>query len=218
MDGRRERFAVLVLAAGAGTRFSDEPGAKLLADIDGAPLLSHVLDAIRAFGPAATVVVLGHGAVALEQAIVWQDEMRVRNHAPGRGLASSLQVGIDTLRALPLAMDGAFIVLGDQPLLDLAVMDALARVAASGQAGERLVIAPVYAEQAGPRNPVLLLRSAWHLVDEISGDRGLSQLMAEQPHLVLDVPVAGHMPDVDRPEDLLAVRDAPTRAADRRHD
>jgi molybdenum cofactor cytidylyltransferase len=203
----------LVLAAGAGSRYSDEPGTKLLADIDGEPLLSHVLAAVRAFGPVTSVVVLGHNADAIEQAIDWHDEIRVRNHAPGRGLASSLQIGIDTLRALPLIVDGVFIVLGDQPLLDVAVMQALARAATPEQtgsrSGERSLIAPTYAGQPGPRNPVLLMRSAWHLVDEISGDRGLSQLMAEHPHLVLDVPVAGHMPDVDRPEDLAAVRDAP---------
>jgi molybdenum cofactor cytidylyltransferase len=231
VDGHRLRLAALVLAAGSGSRFSDAPGAKLLAEIDGEPMLTRVLRSVRAFGPTATVVVLGSGADAVEQAVDWQDEIRVRNHAPERGLSSSLHVGIDMLRALPFDIDGVFIVLGDQPLLDAAVMGSLAVAAAGGGAvdwpsersserpgeplGERLterpLIVPRYTEQPGPRNPVLLLRPGWHLLDGLSGDHGLSQLMSEQPQLVLDVSVPGRMPDVDKPEDLLAVRDARTR-------
>ena len=52
---------------------------------------------------------------------------------------------------------------------------------------------------------MLLLRSAWGWVDELSGDHGLAALIAERPDLVLDVPVAGSMPDVDDPADLRAL-------------
>ena len=79
----------------------------------------------------------------------------------------------------------------------------------------RPLIAPTYTAQPGPRNPVLLLRPGWHLLDGLTGDHGLSQLMSEHPQLVLDVPVAGRMPDVDKPEDLSAVRDARTRRPNR---
>ena len=234
MDGRRLALAALVLAAGAGSRFaagaggslsagagsglSTHPDTKLLVDIDGEPMLARVLRAVRAFEPVTMVVVLGHNAVAIEQAIDWHDEVRVRNHAPELGLASSLQVGIDMLRALPLLVDGVFIVLGDQPMLDTGVMHALAEAAAHGRsgsgAGERPIIAPTYAEHAGPRNPVLLMRPAWHLVDGLRGDHGLSRLMAEHQYLVLDVPVGGRMPDIDRPEDLRALRDDDNRWPD----
>ena len=101
--------AAIVLAAGAGSRFSDEPGTKLLATVDGEPLLAHVLEAVRAYGPTVTAVVLGHGADAIEAGIDWQGELRVKNHGPERGLASSIQVGIDTLRAYPGNLDGTFI-------------------------------------------------------------------------------------------------------------
>ena len=199
-------FAVVVLAAGAGSRFSDVPGGKLLATVGGHPLLARVLDTVREFGPAATIVVLGHGADAIERTLAWRDELRVRNHDPDRGLASSLKVGIDTLRVLPDQLDGAFIVLGDQPALDVGVMRQIARAAADQRPADqrpadRPIVAPRY-EQDGPRNPVLLLRAAWPLVDELEGDRGLGPLMSDRPQLVLDVPVPGSMPDVDTPADL----------------
>ena len=201
MDPRTLRLAVLVVAAGAGSRFSEAPGAKLLAAIDGQPMLQRVLDEVRSLAPATTVVVLGHGADEIERTLAWGDEIRVRNHAPDLGLASSLQVGIDALRALPDAHDGAFLVLGDQPRLRADVMRRLVVAATAARPDERPVVVPRY-DTPGPRNPVLLLRSAWSWVDELDGDHGLNRAIAARPDAVLEVTVGGEMPDVDTPDDL----------------
>jgi len=203
VDGRSLSLAVVVLAAGAGRRYSDVPGAKLLAQIDGEPLLARVLEEVRAFAPATTIVVLGHGADDIDRAIPRRDEIRVRNQAPERGLASSLQVGIDTLRALPDAFDGAFVVLGDQPRLRAEVMRALASAAATVRPAARPVIVPHYEGDDGPRNPALLLRPAWTWIDELTGDHGLGPLLRERPDSVLEVAVEGRMPDVDTSDDLI---------------
>jgi molybdenum cofactor cytidylyltransferase len=200
-------LAVVVLAAGAGTRFGDEPGAKLLAEVEGRPMLARVLDEVRNYGPATTVVVLGHGAHEIEEAFVWGDEIRVRNHAPELGLASSLQVGIDALRALPDPYDGAFIVLGDQPHLAAGTMRTLEAAATAARPADRPVVVPRY-DTPGPRNPVLLLRPAWTWVDELEGDHGLGPLIAKRPDAVLEVRVDGEMPDVDTPDDLAALAEA----------
>ena len=198
---RRLSLAVVVLAAGAGSRFGDVPGAKLLAEVDGQPMLQRILHEVRAYGPAASVVVLGERAADIEQALAWSDEMRIRNHAPERGLSSSLQIGIDALRAFPEHLDGAFIALGDQPRLRADTMRALELAAASARPADRPVVVPRY-QMPGPRNPVLLLRPAWGWVDELEGDHGLGPLIAAQPDAVLEVPVSGEMPDVDTPDDL----------------
>jgi molybdenum cofactor cytidylyltransferase len=208
-DPGQPRLAVLVLAAGAGSRFSPQPGAKLLADLDGRPLLAHVLDAVRSFGPVATVIVLGHGATEIERSIHWQGELQAINPTPERGLASSLQVGIRALSGLPQAFDGAFVVLGDQPRLQPAVMRALAEAATrEGRQGPPLLV-PHYTGDPGPRNPVLLMRSGWGWVDDLDGDRGLAALIDSRPASVLSVSVAGGMPDVDDPADLARLRTGP---------
>lgn len=199
---RHLRLAVIVLAAGAGSRFGGAPGAKLLADLEGRPLLEHVLAAARAYGSATTVVVLGYGADHIERAVAWQDELLVLNHLPERGLASSLQVGIDTLRALPEAFDGTFIALGDQPRLRSDVMFALEEAAHRARRGDRPLVVPAYEGERGPRNPLLLLRPAWAWVDDLEGDRGLGPLVDETPDSVLTVPVPGSMPDLDTKGDL----------------
>jgi molybdenum cofactor cytidylyltransferase len=209
MDPGKLRLAVLVLAAGAGSRFSPQPGAKLLADLDGRPVLAHVLDAVRSFGPEATVAVLGHGEAEIERSIHWQGELQAINPAPERGLASSLQVGIRALGGLPQAFDGAFVVLGDQPRLQPAVMRALAEAATSEGRQGRPLLVPRYTDEPGPRNPVLLMRSAWGWVDGLEGDRGLATLIDSRPASVLSVAVDGGMPDVDDPADLARLRTGP---------
>ena len=196
----RARLAVIVLAAGAGTRFSDEAGAKLLAPLDGRPVLEHVLAAVRSFAPRTTIVVLGQGAHALERSIDWAGEERLRNSSPERGLASSIRTGLGALAGS--AYDGAYIVLGDQPQLRADVLQALADAA---EPDARPIIVPRY-DEPGPRNPVLLLRSAWTLTDDVSGDHGLAALIDARPGLVRTVAVSGRMPDVDRPEDLASLR------------
>jgi molybdenum cofactor cytidylyltransferase len=205
VDGRGIAFAVVVLAAGAGARFSSQPGAKLLADLDGRPILEHVLETVRSVRPVTTVVVLGHGVTDIRSSVPWRDEIRVVNPTPERGLASSLQMGVRALSELTAPIDGTFIVLGDQPRLRGSVMQALVDAAAADRAQHPLVV-PRYRDQPGPRNPVLLLRDAWGWVDELDGDRGLSSLVDTRHEQVLEVPVEGDMPDIDSPADLAHLR------------
>lgn len=187
------RFGAIVLAAGAGSRFG---GGKLLAPLDGRPILGHVLEAIRAAGVSDTVVVLGHDAEAIESAIPWVAERRVVNPHPDSGLSSSLRVGFAALETGDLL--GAFVVLGDQPLVDPAVFDALRR--AEVRAGVAFVV-PRYVGGGGP-NPVLVLREGWPHVAHADGDRGLGPILAAHPELVAEVELGGSNPDVDTPADL----------------
>jgi molybdenum cofactor cytidylyltransferase len=205
------RLAAVVLAAGAGSRYGPEPGSKLLAELGGRPVLAHVLSVVRHFAPTATVVVLGHGASRIEEAIDWTGELCIRNHAPDRGLASSLQVGIDAVRALPQDFDAAFIVLGDQPALRAEVLTALSEAAARARPARPPAVVPRYDVGEGARNPVLLLRPAWHWVDDLEGDHGLGAMLDQRSDMVLEVPVPGTMPDIDTPADLERLQDPESR-------
>jgi CTP:molybdopterin cytidylyltransferase MocA len=196
------RLAVLVLAAGAGSRFG---GGKLLARLEDRPILQHVLDVLAGLDPAMTVVVLGADAEAIERAIDWRGELRVRNPDPSRGMASSLQLAAATVEAgdAAVAVEAVLVVLGDQPRLRASVIRSLV---AAGDASSRPVVVPRYAGGGGG-NPVLVRREAWPLIAEARGDRGLGPILAQHPDLVMEVPVDGTNPDVDRPEDLAALID-----------
>jgi FkbM family methyltransferase len=186
----------VVLAAGEGSRFG---GGKLLATLDGRPVLQHVLDRLAAAGVTDAVVVLGNNAQAVEGAIDWRRERRVRNDDPGRGLSSSLRLGIEALDA---TAPGALIVLGDQPMVSVAAIRA---VLDAPPEPSRPIVVPVYSDDDG-RNPVLVERAAFPLIAETTGDRGLGPLIEAHPELVreVQVDVPGGNPDIDTRADLVA--------------
>lgn len=190
-------IAAIVLAAGAGSRFG---GGKLVAPLEGRPILQHVLERLEASGLDDVVVVVGNDAAELETAVDWGVARRVVNPTPDTGLSSSLKVGIGALSA---DTDAALIALGDQPLLPARAVRAL--IDAESLPGAPIVV-PVYGDGIG-RNPVLLRRDAFGLVDETHGDRGLGPLIDGHPELVQEIPirVEGGNPDIDTRDDLVAL-------------
>ena len=196
----RSRITAVVLAAGAGSRFG---GGKLLAPVEGRPILQHVLDRVAASDLDDVIVVLGEDASTIEGAIDWRNERRVRNPDPSRGLSSSLQLGLAAVRD---DVDAAMIVLGDQPLVPPRAVRALLDAEVDDA---RPVVVPVYGGDAG-RNPVLLGRAAFSLAGDATGDRGLGPLLADHPELVreISIRVEGGNPDVDTRADHVALLEA----------
>ena len=191
------RITAVVLAAGASSRFGSQ---KLLAPLAGRPVLQHVLDAVAEAGVGDTVVVLGDAHAALEAAIAWRGERRVRNERPGDGLSSSLRLGLDAASEDP-ATEAVVVLLGDQPAIRPGVIRAVVE-AARGSAAP--FVRACYVADGAP-NPVLVRRVAWARAAGLSGDRGLGPLLAAHPELVIAVDVPGANPDIDTPADLAAL-------------
>jgi CTP:molybdopterin cytidylyltransferase MocA len=189
----------IVLAAGAGRRFG---GGKLLARLDGRPILQHVLDALAAAGIDDPVVVLGADADALASEIGWRAARRVVNPDPDRGLAGSLRIGWQAAMATAAepAPAAVLVVLGDQPRLDPDVVRALAAEPADPR---RPVVVARHAD--GSRNPVRLEPEAAPLVEAATGDRGLGPVIDGHPELTRVIEVGGANPDVDTPADLAEI-------------
>ena len=185
--------AGVVLGAGAGSRFG---GGKLLAMLDGRPILVHVVEAARAAGLGPIVVVVPPDGEL--RSVDLGDVRRVTNPNPAGGLSSSVRLG---LRALELddGVDIAVILPGDQPRVRPDTIRAL--IAAATADPTVAFIVARHADDATP-NPVLARRSTWRLADELAGDRGFGSLLARNPELVHFVDVPGSNPDVDTPADL----------------
>jgi molybdenum cofactor cytidylyltransferase len=195
----------VVLAAGAGRRFG---GGKLLAELDGRPLLQHVLDHLGAACLAAPVVVLPPDSSDLDAAIAWGATQKVVNPVPERGLSGSLQVGwAAAIRSEPQP-DAVIVALGDQPLVSVAVLRALV---AAPLDPARPLVAPRY-RGGGGSNPVRIETTASDLVAAAAGDRGLGPLIDGRPELVRWLDVDGANPDVDTPNDLARLRGRPRDA------
>lgn len=214
MDGRPTLAAnrgaplhALVLAAGQGRRFG---GGKLLASYRGRPLLSHALDVVVA---AIERGVLGGGHVVVaandERARVLTEKSgleAVLNDAPYLGLSHSVRLGFSALEGQTGDVGGALIFLGDQPMVRLAVVEALTIAWRSGSGS---IVRPRYqASPHVPGHPTLLDRSVWPLARQLAGDHGFGGLLASASvdTFLLDVP--GHNPDVDTRADLHALEES----------
>ncbi|MHB8891958.1 MAG: nucleotidyltransferase family protein [Candidatus Limnocylindrales bacterium] len=187
----------VVLAAGASRRFGSP---KLLAALDGRPILEHVLDAAAEAGLMDVVVVLGEHAAAIRDAVTWRMERIEINPRPGDGLSSSLRIGLDAA-AEDRTVDAVLVLLGDQPAVR---PDVIRAVLAAAEISPQPIVRVRYADDEAP-NPVLVRRAVWALAAGLSGDRGLSPLLVERADLVAEVAVPGTNPDIDTPEDLARV-------------
>ena len=128
-----QRIAVVVLAAGQGTRMKSSTP-KVLHRLAGLPLLAHVLRTAESIGPEHVAVVVRHerDLVAAEVAERMPDAIVVDQDAvPGTGRAVEVAVA-----ALPTDFDGVVVVLsGDVPLLTGATVRALVDGHAAGGNG-----------------------------------------------------------------------------------
>ena len=119
------RVGAVVLAAGQSARFRAAGGSeatKLVAKLDGQPIVRIVAETALASRASPVVVVVGHARNAVEAALAGLNVGLAFNPAFASGLASSLRVG---LSALPPDVVGAVVLLGDMPRVQARLIDAL---------------------------------------------------------------------------------------------
>lgn len=185
-------ISAIVLAAGEGRRFG---GTKQLEVVRGKPLVQHAIDAAVAAGVGEIVVVLGHDADRVREAIVLPAEGHaVVNERYPEGQSTSLAAG---LRALDSSSDAAIVLLADQPGITADHVRALVDTFATEDSPYvRLRF------RTGP-GPALLGRETWPDAQALEGDTGARALMDANPEAVIEVEIDADAPvDVDVAEDL----------------
>jgi bifunctional UDP-N-acetylglucosamine pyrophosphorylase/glucosamine-1-phosphate N-acetyltransferase len=106
-------FAVVILAAGQGTRMRSDTH-KVLHPIAGRPLLLHLLDSVDRLGAEKRVVVVGKGRDQVEVALNSRDVI-VAHQAEQKGTAHAVQQAREALAGY----DGAVLILyGDTPFVE----------------------------------------------------------------------------------------------------
>lgn len=174
--------SAVVLAAGQGTRFG-EP--KVNAVLRGRLFLDHVVERLREAGVTSII------AVVPPETVVPSGVQAVENPDPEQGQGLSLRLGV---AAIP-AGHAALFLLVDEPTIPVKTLRSVL-----GARGARPIVAAEAGERFGP--PVLVEPGAFAVVAAAIGDIGLRSVLREHPDLVTAVPVAGHPPDVDTPDDL----------------
>jgi molybdenum cofactor cytidylyltransferase len=193
------RIATVVLAAGRSTRFG--PTNKLLADLDGKPVVRHSVEAVLASVARPVLVVTGHmadevRAVLAGLPVTFVDSPRYRD-----GLAASLKSGLE---ALPAGLDGVVIALGDMPGITPDDIDRL--VSGFAPKEGRSIVVPTYRGKRG--NPVLFSAHLLAEMRDVEGDTGAKHVIGRHADEVAEVDLGSPriFVDVDTPEALERVR------------
>ena len=193
MSAPAARVAALVLAAGEARRYGSQ---KLLAPLRGRPLLQHAVDAACASSLSPVIIVLGADADVITAQLSPGRARVVRNPDYASGQSSSLRAGVG---ALGPEADAAVVLLGDQPGVTAALLEAL--VARQRESGAAAVVCV----QDGRRSPPTLLHADLFAgIAELRGDVGARELLARRDDVVaVNVdPATARLVDIDTPADL----------------
>jgi molybdenum cofactor cytidylyltransferase len=181
----------IVPAAGESTRFGSM---KLLAEVDGVPLIARTLRSLLDAGIARVVVVARPGEDFA--AVRLRDDPRVtiaRNPDPGRGMFSSIQAGLAVAHG-----DLVLVMPADMPFV---APDTVAAVVARAAATQSVVV-PAYQARRG--HPIAIPGRLCDALLALDATTTLKDALASSGEAIveLDVADAGVLRDVDVPGDL----------------
>ena len=200
----RFRPAIIVLAAGSGSRFGG-PLHKLAQPFEGLTVLGATLrQAIRSQLP--VVVVTNDRLAPLARAQMAQRDVVVLDDAgAARGMGFSIATGVAERSGAP----GWLVLPGDMPLVQSGTLLSVATVL------EQYPV--VYAQFKGRRgHPVGFAAELYSELIQLGGDEGARRIMARYPAFGQEVADPGVLLDVDTPQDLARVRQAQAAESGRR--
>ena len=186
----------VLLAAGMSERFGEHN--KLLAEIDGTPLVRRVAERLLASRLAGTVVVTGFESERVTTALAGLELRFVHNPDYRDGMASSLRAGI---AAMDETASGAMILLGDMPGVTTDLVDRLLD-AFESEGGDKITFPVDTHGRQG--NPVIWPRAFFTDMSALTGDKGAKGLIDANRDATLEVPVDGRAAfgDIDARSDL----------------
>lgn len=193
------RIGVIVLAAGRSTRFAPGTTSKLLALVDDVPVVRRSVAAAAVADIGEIVVVTGHMAAEVRDALVGMPVRVVHEPEFGSGMAASLVRGVRSLADA----DAVMIALADQPGMR---PEAYRRVAERWTIAGAPIVVPRYAASPGPSHPTLFSASLFDELLALRGDVGARSVITRHAAHVVEVMLEWSAPeDVDTIDDLRAV-------------
>lgn len=206
-DGRPKaipRIAVLMMAAGQSRRMGSVN--KLMADVDGAPMVRRAAESALSAKVDRMVVVTGHEQERIRHALTGLDVSFVHNPDFADGLSGSLRRGIQAVASLSPAVDGCLVCLGDMPQVTSHNLDRL--IAAFDPLEGRAICVPTHNGKRG--NPVLWGATFFDEMANVAGDVGARHLIGEHSEQVCEIAISdpGVLLDIDTPEALTSYRQA----------
>jgi len=196
LEGDRTPTSVhgVLLAAGTSSRYGESN--KLLATLDGEPLVRHAARMLCGSAVDRVTVVVGYEADHVRDAVA-ELPLRIRENSDYEaGQSTSVRVGVEA--AADAGADAVVIALGDMPHVSPATVD---RLIDCYERGGGTALAAAYRGTRG--NPVLFDGRFFDSLTDVSGDvGGRDILLSSEAAALVDVDDPGILRDVDTPADL----------------
>lgn len=191
------KVGAIILAAGMSTRMGSQ---KLFANLCGKPLFRYAVETVVQSKLSPIVLIGGENVGKLKRLTKDLPMVQVianRNYASG--MASSLKRGIAEVAG---KVDGAVIVLADQPLVQVEVIEQLIAHYKGARSRGIQIVRPSYNGKAG--HPVLFDSQLFAEFDQIDGDEGGRSIVARKHKKLITVNFENGYwgEDVDTPKDL----------------
>ena len=193
------KTAAIVLAAGKSERMGQN---KLLLRLNDTTVIDTILDAVAAANIDATLVVLGYKP---EQIIEVTQPRReaiktVINEDFEHGMISSFQKGIQMLPPV----DAAFLILGDEPILDNNFLNAMMEHMENSR-GRALLVSPIYKGRKG--HPLLVHRQLFREILDLKKTDTMRDVVRRHADRLLTIAAPQWtILDIDTPEDYACIR------------
>lgn len=173
---------------------------KQLLDWGGLPLVRVATEQALAAHVSQVLVVVGSAYDTVAQALAGLPVELVANPDYAAGQSTSLRAGI---AALGPEVAATVVMLGDQPFVTAAIVNALID---AWRAGSAAIVAPTYRGERG--NPVLFDRSIFPELLAVTGDQGARGVLRAHASEVQLVPFDDDRPlaDIDTPEEYERLR------------
>jgi len=180
----------IVLAAGLSTRMGQFK--LLMRWVDGQPIIAHVVSKLISLPLDSTVIVTGHRAREIEQALKSFEVRFVHNpHYATGEILSSLQAGI---KHLPSNVDGVLVLPADLPRIPTHVIKQVMQAYVSDA-----IVVPRYKSRRG--HPVIFAHCYWESLLALPFDSMPREIMTKHQNAVrwVDVDTDAIFADVDTP-------------------
>ena len=187
----------ILLAAGQSKRFGDKN--KLLAVINGKPIINHILDTLfEIYDPSELIIILGHKHKIIKNLIFNKDIKILENINYKKGIGTSIALGTSNLDT---EIDGVMIIPADMPYINSKDLINLEKKFIELNCVK--VVMPEHNSRIG--NPVILPRNYFNTLKSLKDDFGARSLIRKKDIITVKAEF-GTIFDIDTKEELAQIK------------
>ena len=192
-EKKDHKIKKILLAAGQSKRFGDKN--KLLAIINGKPIINHILDTlVEIYDPSELIVIIGHEHKIIKNLILNKDIKIVENINYKKGIGTSIALGINNLDS---EIDGVMIIPADMPYINPKDLINLEKKFVELNCVK--VVMPEHNSKIG--NPVILPRNYFNTLKILKNDFGAKSMIRKKDIITLKTEF-GTIFDIDTQAEL----------------